>query len=105
METTGKDVTRFEPDGEVSGIGTGTYAQHAPAAENKLTPKPTNLTLNQTTVIAISGLTAPQGLRNHGNIQPGQRMLITDASDGVDIYAVQLAKASGAHVTAICSTT
>jgi NADPH:quinone reductase-like Zn-dependent oxidoreductase len=101
----GKDVTRFEPGDEVFGIGKGTYAQYARALENKLAPKPANLTFDQAAVVAISGLTALQGLRDSGTVRPGQQVLIIGASGGVGTYAVQLAKAFGAQVTAVCSTT
>jgi NADPH:quinone reductase-like Zn-dependent oxidoreductase len=101
----GKDVSRFEPGDEVFGIGKGTYAQYARALESKLAPKPANLTFDQAAVVAISGLTALQGLRDSGSVRSGQHVLIIGASGGVGTYAVQLAKAFGAQVTAVCSTT
>jgi NADPH:quinone reductase-like Zn-dependent oxidoreductase len=101
----GKDVTRFEPGDEVFGIGKGTYAQYARALESKLAPKPANLTFDQAAVVAISGLTALQGLRDSGSVRSGQHVLIIGASGGVGTFAVQLAKAFGAEVTAVCSTT
>lgn len=100
----GKDVTRFEPGDEVFGIGKGAYAQYARALESKLAPKPANLTFDQAAVVAVSGLTALQGLRDSGTVRPGQQVLIIGASGGVGTYAVQLAKAFGAQVTAVCST-
>jgi len=105
VEAVGKDVTRFQPGDEVFGIGKGTYAEYARAPENKLAPKPANLTFVQAAVVAISGLTALQGLRDHGKVRPGQKVLIIGASGGVGTFAVQLAKAFGAEVTAVCSTT
>ena len=105
VEAVGKDVTRFQPGDEVFGIGKGTFAEYARAPENKLAPKPANLTFEQAAVVAISGLTALQGLRDHGRVQPGQKVLIIGASGGVGTYAVQLAKAFGAQVTGVCSTT
>jgi NADPH:quinone reductase-like Zn-dependent oxidoreductase len=105
VEAVGKDVTRFQPGDEVFGIGKGTYAEYARAPENKLAPKPTSLTFEQAAAVAISGLTALQGLRDHGHVQPGQKVLIIGASGGVGSYAVQLAKAFGAEVAAVCSTT
>jgi NADPH:quinone reductase-like Zn-dependent oxidoreductase len=105
VEAVGNDVTRFQPGDEVFGIGKGAFAEYARAPEDKLAPKPANLTFEQAAVVAISGLTALQGLRDKGRVEPGQRVLIIGASGGVGTYAVQLAKAFGAEVTAVCSTT
>jgi NADPH:quinone reductase-like Zn-dependent oxidoreductase len=105
VEAVGNDVTRFQPGDEVFGIGTGSYAEYARAREDKLAPKPANLTFEQAAVVAISGLPALQGLRDHGKVRPGHKVLIIGASGGVGTYAVQLAKAFGAEVTAVCSTT
>jgi NADPH:quinone reductase-like Zn-dependent oxidoreductase len=104
VQAVGADVTRFQPGDEVFGIGTGTFAEYARAPENKLAPKPANLTFEQAAVVAISGLTALQGLRDRGKVKPGQRVLVIGASGGVGTYAVQLAKAFGAEVAAVCST-
>jgi NADPH:quinone reductase-like Zn-dependent oxidoreductase len=104
VEAVGKNVSRFEPGDEVFGIGTGTFAEYACAREDKLAPKPANLTFEQAAVVAISGLTALQGLRDHGRIEPGQEVLIIGASGGVGTYTVQIAKALGAEVTGVCST-
>jgi NADPH:quinone reductase-like Zn-dependent oxidoreductase len=101
----GKDVTRFEPGDEVFGIGKGAFAEYARAPERKLVPKPANLTFEQAAAVSISGLTALQGLRDQARVQPGQTALIVGASGGVGTYAVQLAKAFGAEVTGVCSTT
>jgi NADPH:quinone reductase-like Zn-dependent oxidoreductase len=105
VQAVGKDVTRFQPGDEVFGIGKGAFAEYARAPENKLAPKPANLTFEQAAAVAISGLTALQGLRDHGRVEPGQKVLIIGASGGVGTFAVQLAKAFGAEVTAVCSTT
>jgi NADPH:quinone reductase-like Zn-dependent oxidoreductase len=105
VEAVGKNVTRFHPGDEVFGIGKGTFAEYTRVLESKLAPKPANLTFEQAAVVAISGSTALQGLRDHGQVQPGQKVLIIGASGGVGTYAVQLAKAFGAEVTAVCSTT
>jgi NADPH:quinone reductase-like Zn-dependent oxidoreductase len=105
VEAVGKDVTRFQPGDEVFGIGKGAFAEYARAREAKLAPKPANLTFEQAAVVAISGLPALQGLRDHGKVRPGQKVLIVGASGGVGTYAVQLAKAFGAEVTGVCSTT
>ena len=101
----GTGVTRFQPGDEVFGIGRGTFAEYARALESKLAPKPANLTFEQAGVVAISGLTAVQAVRDQAKVQPGQRVLVIGASGGVGTYAVQLAKAYGARVTAVCSTT
>jgi NADPH:quinone reductase-like Zn-dependent oxidoreductase len=101
----GTDVTRFQPGDEVFGIGEGTFAEYARAAEHKLAPRPANLSFEQAAAVAISALTALQGLRDHGRVQPGQQVLIIGASGGVGTFAVQLAKAFGAQVSAVCSTT
>jgi NADPH:quinone reductase-like Zn-dependent oxidoreductase len=105
VEVVGKNVTRFKSGDEVFGIGKGTFAEYTRVLESKLAPKPANLTFEQAAVVAISGSTALQGLRDHGRVQPGQKVLIIGASGGVGTYAVQLAKAFGAEVTAVCSTT
>jgi NADPH:quinone reductase-like Zn-dependent oxidoreductase len=105
VEAVGNDVTRFKPGDEVFGIGKGAFAEYARAPENKLAPKPANLTFEQAAAIAISGLTALQAVRDHGKVRPGQKVLIIGASGGVGTYAVQLAKAFGAHVTGVCNTT
>jgi NADPH:quinone reductase-like Zn-dependent oxidoreductase len=104
VETIGKDVTRFRPGDEVFGIGKGSYAEYVSAREDKLAPKPANLTFEQAAVVAISGSTALQALRDHGKVRQGQEVLIIGASGGVGTYAVQIAKAFGARVTGVCST-
>jgi NADPH:quinone reductase-like Zn-dependent oxidoreductase len=104
VEAVGKNVTRFQPGDEVFGIGKGSFAEYARAREDKLAPKPANLTFEQAAVVAISGLTALQALRDHGRIEPGQKVLIIGASGGVGTFAVQIAKAFGAHATGVCST-
>jgi NADPH:quinone reductase-like Zn-dependent oxidoreductase len=105
VQAVGRDVTRFQPGDEVFGIAKGAYAEYARAPESKLAPKPANLTFEQAAVVAVSGLPALQGLRDHGMLRPGQTVLIIGASGGVGTYAVQLAKAFGAQVTGVCSTT
>jgi NADPH:quinone reductase-like Zn-dependent oxidoreductase len=105
VEAVGSDVTRFRPGDEVFGIAKGSYAEYARAREDKLAPKPANLAFEQAAVVAISGLTALQGLRDHAKVRPGQEVLIIGASGGVGTYAVQVAKALGAEVTGVCSTT
>jgi NADPH:quinone reductase-like Zn-dependent oxidoreductase len=105
VEAVGKNVTRLQPGEEVFGIGKGSYAEYALAREDKLAPKPASLTFEQAAVVAISGLSALQGLRDHGRLEPNQKVLIIGASGGVGTFAVQIAKAFGAHVTGVCSTT
>jgi NADPH:quinone reductase-like Zn-dependent oxidoreductase len=105
VEAVGSDVTRFKPGDDVFGIGQGSYAEYVRAREDKLAPKPASLTFEQAAAVPISGLTALQGLRDHGQVGPGQKVLIIGASGGVGTYAVQLAKAFGAEVTGVCSTT
>jgi NADPH:quinone reductase-like Zn-dependent oxidoreductase len=103
VEEVGKNVTRFQPGDEVFGIGKGSYAEYVCAREDKLAPKPANLTFEQAAVVAIMGSAALQGLRDHGKVRPGQEVLIIGASGGVGTYAVQIAKAFGANVTGVCS--
>jgi NADPH:quinone reductase-like Zn-dependent oxidoreductase len=105
VEVLGKNVSRFQPGDEVFGIGKGSYAEYVCAREDKLAHKPANLTSEQAAVVTISGLTALQGLRDHGRLEPEQKVLVIGASGGVGTFAVQLAKAFGAHVTGVCSTT
>src|ERR671916_2863658 len=104
VEAVGKSVSRFQPGDEVFGIGKGSYAEYVCALEDKLAPKPANLTFEQAAAVAIYGSTALQALRDHGKVRPGQEVLIVGASGGVGTYAVQVAKAFGAHVTGVCST-
>lgn len=105
VEAVGKNVTRFQPGDEVFGVGVGTFAEYARAREEKLAPRPENLTFEQAAALAISGLTALQGLRDKGKVQPGQKVLIIGASGGVGTFAVQIAKSFGAEVAGVCSTT
>src|ERR671919_529783 len=104
VEAIGNNVSSFQPGDEVFGIGIGSYAEYARAPEDKLAPKPQNLLFEQAAVLAIMGSTALQALRDQGKVEPGQEVLIIGASGGVGTYAVQIAKAFGAHVTGVCST-
>jgi NADPH:quinone reductase-like Zn-dependent oxidoreductase len=101
----GADVTRFAPGDEVFGTGIGTYAEYARAREDQLAAKPTTLSFEQSAAMPVSGVTALQALRDRGAVQPGQHVLVIGASGGVGTFAVQLAKAFGAEVTGVCSTT
>ena len=104
VEAVGSAVTRFRPGDEVFGVGIGACAEYARAAEDKLLPKPADLTWEQAAAIPTSGLAAFHGLRDAGKLQPGERVLINGASGGVGTFAVQIAKAFGAEVTAVSST-
>ena len=103
------NVKQFKPGDEVFGYlpsatGRGTFAEYVCANENAITLKPANLTFEQAAAVPVAAMTALQGLRDKGNIQPGQKVLINGASGGVGTFAVQIAKAFGAEVTAVCST-
>ena len=100
----GQEMTTFLPGDEVFSTAKGALAEHACAPESKLTPKQANLTFEQTAVVAVPGQTALQSLRDHGRAQPGQKVLITGASGGVETLAAQLAKTFGAQITGVCNT-
>lgn len=104
VEAVGKAVTRFKPGDAVLGLGKGTFAEYACAAEAKLVAKPDNITFEQAAAIPVAGLTALQGLRDKGHLQPGQRVLINGAAGGIGTFAVPIAKWIGAEVTGVCST-
>lgn len=99
----GEGVTRFRVGDAVFGIGRGTFAEYSCASEAKLVHKPQNLSFEQAAVLAVSAITAQQALCDAGQVRAGERVLIIGASGGVGTYAVQLAKAYGATVTAVCS--
>jgi NADPH:quinone reductase-like Zn-dependent oxidoreductase len=105
VEAVGKDASRFQPGNEVFGTCNGSFAEYATARKDKVAPKPANLTFEQAASVPTSGVTALQGLRDVGRVQPGQKVLIIGAAGGVGAFAVQIAKAFGAHVTGVCSTT
>jgi NADPH:quinone reductase-like Zn-dependent oxidoreductase len=98
----GANVTRFTVGDEVFGVSRGGFAEYAAAREDKLARKPSTLTFEQAAAVPVSATTALQGLRL-GRIEAGQKVLIIGASGGVGTYAVQLAKAFGTEVTAVCS--
>ena len=100
----GRGVTQFKPGDAVFGAGTGTFAEYARAAEIKLATKPESVTFEQAAVMPIAGLTALQGLRDKGGLQPGEKVLINGAAGGIGTFAVQIAKSFGADVTGVCST-
>jgi len=100
----GSEVTRFQPGDEVFGVSKGSFAEFAAAREDKLALKPSRLTFEQAGAVPVSGMTALRGLSDVGRLQAGQKVLIVGASGGVGSYAVQIAKALGAEVTGVCST-
>ena len=105
VESVGKNVTGFRPGDAVFGSRTGSLAEYVRGSEKSfLVPKPAGLTFEQAAAVPMAASTALQGLRDKGGIKPGQRVLINGASGGVGTFAVQIAKALGAHVTAVCST-
>ena len=102
VETAGKNVTDFKPGDEVYGARSGAFAEYV-CVKNHIYPMPANITFEQAGSVGVAAMTALQGLRDHGNLQAGQKVLINGASGGVGTYAVQIAKALGAEVTAVCS--
>src|SRR2546421_494546 len=104
VEAVGENVTLFRPGDEVFGTGRGTFAEYAPSREQRLVAKPSQLTFAQASTMGVAAVTALQGLRDRGELKPGQRALINGAGGGVGTFAVQIAKALGAHVTAATST-
>jgi NADPH:quinone reductase-like Zn-dependent oxidoreductase len=105
VEAVGSAVTGFRPGDEVMGIVEGSFAELAIARPDKLVPKPARLTIEQAAAVPISGVTALQALRDKAGVRPGQQVLIIGAAGGVGSLAVQLARAFGAEVTGVCSTT
>lgn len=104
VEAVGKNVTRFKPGDQVFGACRGAFAEYACAPESKLAMKPPNVTFEQAASVAVAALTALQGLRDKGHLEPGQKVLINGAAGGVGTFAVQIAKWFGADVTGVCST-
>ena len=106
VQAVGAGVTQFQPGNAVMGfVGAGAFAEYVSVPEEFLGPKPANLTFEQAATIPLAGMTAIQGLRDAGQIRPGQHVLIIGASGGVGTLAVQLAKYFGANMTGVCSTT
>ena len=104
VEAVGTNVTQFKPGDEVFGTCSGALAEYACASESAFVMKPDNVTFEQAASVPIAGLTALQGLRDKGQLQPGQKVLINGAAGGVGTFAVQIAKSFGADVTGVCST-
>ena len=104
VEALGPDVTGFHVGEAVYGICDGAFAEFATAGVDKLAPKPANLTFEEAATVPITGTTALQAVRDHGQVQAGQSVLVIGAAGGVGSFAVQIAKAHGAIVTGVCST-
>ena len=108
VEAVGRTVTQFQPGdevfGDLSACGFGAFAEYVSVPANALALKPTRLTFEEAAAVPVAAVTALQGLRDKGQIQPGQKVLINGASGGVGTFAVQIAKAFGADVTGVCST-
>jgi NADPH:quinone reductase-like Zn-dependent oxidoreductase len=104
VEALGEDVTGFLVGDEVFGVGVGTFAEYATARTDRLAPKPTNLSFEEAATVPTTGCTALQGIRDVGNVRSGQTVLVIGAAGGVGSFAVQIAKAFGAHVTGVSST-
>ncbi|MGH2476918.1 MAG: NAD(P)-dependent alcohol dehydrogenase, partial [Candidatus Limnocylindrales bacterium] len=104
VEAVGSGVTRFRPGDEVFGWSNGSFADYASASEDDLGLKPASLTFEEAATVPMAGLVALQALRDHGKVKAGDKVLINGASGGIGTFAVQIAKAFGAEVTAVVST-
>ncbi|MGW6917750.1 NAD(P)-dependent alcohol dehydrogenase [Kitasatospora sp. NPDC054939] len=103
VEAVGPEVQDLRPGDEVYGSADGSFAEYAVAKAARLAPKPRTLDWEQAAVVPVSGCTALLALRDSGRVRAGQRVLVIGAGGGVGTFAVQLAKAFGAHVTGVCS--
>jgi len=105
VEAVGRRVKQFQPGDAVFGAkGVGGFAEYVCAIEDKLARKPANSSFEEAAAVPVAAITALQGLRDKGRIQPGHKVLVDGASGGVGTFAVQIAKSFGAEVTAVCST-
>jgi NADPH:quinone reductase-like Zn-dependent oxidoreductase len=108
VEEVGRNVKQFQPGdevfGDVSESGRGGFAEYTCAAEDNLAPKPANVSFEEAATVPLAAVVALQGVRDEGQVQPGQKVLINGASGGVGSFAVQIAKSFGAEVTGVCST-
>ena len=103
VEAVGKDVTDFRPGDDVFGARTGAFAEYVNARDT-VVPKPAGVSFEEAAALPVAALTALQGLRDRAQLQSGQKVLVNGASGGVGTFAVQVAKALGAEVTAVCRT-
>ena len=104
VEAVGAEVTQLQPGDEIFGACRGSFAEYARSDEDHLVTKPTELTFEQAAALPVAGCTALHALRKQGDVQPGQRVLVNGAGGGIGTFAVQMAKAFGAEVTGVCST-
>jgi NADPH:quinone reductase-like Zn-dependent oxidoreductase len=104
VEAIGRNVAQFRPGDEVFGPCRGAFAEFVCVAEDRLVLKPANVTFAQAAAVPVAAISALQALRDHGRIQPGQKVLINGAAGGVGTFAVQIARSFGAEVTGVCST-
>jgi NADPH:quinone reductase-like Zn-dependent oxidoreductase len=104
VEAVGRNVAQFRPGDEVFGACKGAFAEYACTTEGRLAPKPANVSFDDAAAVPVAAITALQGLRDKGRLQRGQKVLVDGASGGVGTFAVQIARALGAEVTAVCST-
>lgn len=93
-----------EVTADVTRARSGAFVEYAAVPASEVGPKPASMSFEEAATLPVAGMTALQGLRDHGKLQAGQKVLITGASGGVGMFAVQIAKAMGAHVTGVCST-
>jgi len=103
VEAVGREVKSLRPGDEVFGVSGASWAEYTPAREDRLAKKPANLSFVEAAAVPVAGVTALQALRDKGQVQPGQKVLVNGASGGVGTFAVQLAKVFGGDVTAVCS--
>jgi NADPH:quinone reductase-like Zn-dependent oxidoreductase len=104
VESVGAGVTQFQPGDAVFGIQRGAFAEYVCAAEDKVVPKPANISFEAAAAVPVAALTALRGIRDQGKVKPGHKVLVNGSGGGVGTFSVQIAKAFGAEVTAVCST-
>jgi NADPH:quinone reductase-like Zn-dependent oxidoreductase len=104
VEAVGAGIAQFRPGDDVFGRASGAFAELVSVPEDRAVPKPANVTFEEAAAAPVAAITALQGLRDKGGLEPGQKVLVNGASGGVGTFAVQIAKGLGAEVTAVCST-